>query len=209
MEGEINPLINQRGLEETSDLPGPSRVDRQLETEWENALRQGSFEAYKTIFEYYTPGLVKFARLSVQAEVAEEIVQDVMLNLWLRLDSLETRSGLSAYLFGAVKNRTANWIRHEILVRTTEYDNHPSHPLGMGEKPISPVDRLLEDETRTAVYSALQQLSDLQREVITLRWEEQLSYDEIASILSISVAAAKQNGSRAQRAIRTKLGDTL
>lgn len=189
--------------------PHQSRVSPELQFRWEEGLRKGSFEVYKEVFEHYTPGLVRFAWLTLRSDIAEEIVQEVMLNLWLQRETLETRAGLSAYLFRAVKNRAANWMRHQAVFQDFELSASDHSTIGMGSHNLSPVEETLENEIQTAVRLAISSLSPLQREVITLRWEEQLSYDEIAAALSISVEAARQNGSRAQRAIRGLLEKLL
>lgn len=172
---------------------------------WFAALQEGNFEAYREIFNHYSPMLVRLAGVSVDIDSAEEIVQEVLLKLWLRRNSLDIKTGLAAYLFGSVKNRTANMIRHEKVVRLKEHISYDSARQWMGASPISPDLQLIAEERLNLLREALESLSILQREVITLRLEEQLSYDQIAEILSISVSAAKQHGSRAQREIRRAL----
>ncbi len=77
----------------------------QREAEWERGLSAGRFDIYREIFQHDTPILIRFARLSVPVATAEDIVQDVMLNLWIHRQTISTRQRLSLYLFGAVKKR--------------------------------------------------------------------------------------------------------
>lgn len=188
-------------------MPTPRNNIAQLDAQWAVAVQSGRFEVFREIFDYYTPALIRLARLSIPLDVAEDIVQDVMLNLWTRRQTIQIPNGLAPYLFSSVKNRSVSWIRHERIIQNNERATVTSHPPGMGEAPSLPDSGIAENELVEAVLLALEQLSELQREVITLRWEEQMSYEEIAEILSISVSAAKQNGSRAQRTIRARLGE--
>lgn len=164
---------------------------------------------FKRVFEELYAPLLRFARLSVELEEAEEIVQDVFLSFWVKRGQVAIQEDSSSYLFGAVKNRVASYIRHEQVVRKNDLSRGGQSPVGMGQPPESPDWAIIEDESKRAYKRALADLSPLQREVITLRWEESMSYEEIARILSISPTAAKQNGSRAQRALRIALGEKI
>ena len=74
----------------------------------------------------------------------------------------------------------------------------------MGERTTSPEDDAIAN-LQTALADALDQLSEVQRAILTLRWTHEMSYEQIATTLSISVAAAKQQVSRTQRVIRPLL----
>lgn len=187
-----------------SDRPN-NKAER--DAAWLSGLRDNDFDSFREIFEHYAPVLINFGRLSVPREVAEDIVQDVMFNLWQRRATIVMRTSLGAYLFGAVKNRIANWIRHEKVVHRAEQTSSAMHPPGMGQSPPRPDTAVLKADLSSALKGALQQLSAIQRETIVMRWEEGMTYEEISTALSISISAAKQHGSRAQRIIRSLLAD--
>jgi RNA polymerase sigma-70 factor (ECF subfamily) len=175
------------------------------ERAWIEGLRAGNFEIYQAVFEYFTPELVRFARLSVPRDAAEDVVQDVMFNLWQLRETISTRDGLAPYLFGAVRNRVANWRRHEHVVQRTEEDLAEERPPGMGELPQQPDAGAIASDFEAALRKALRRLFPMQKEVLTLRWEHEMSYEQIAVTLSISVAAAQKHGSRGLQAIRPLL----
>ncbi len=175
------------------------------EQRWTSGLRRGDFEIYRSIFEHLTPQLWRFARLSVPHDVAEDIVQDVMFDLWQRRTVITVQQGLIPYLFGAVRKKVAMHLRHDRVVRHTEDDTLGDHPPGMAAAPTAPDSHVIADDLESALVDAFAQLTEMQRVILTLRWEQELTYEQIADALSISVAAAKQHGSRAQRAIRPLL----
>ncbi len=169
---------------------------------WLQGLRQGRLDIFRELFSYYAPSLVHFARLSVPFDAAEDIVQDVLFNLWELRTTVSVPEGLSTYLFGAVKNRVANYIRHERVVHRTEQESTESDIPGMGEQSRSTDHDAISNDFQIVFRTFLRSLSPMQREVLTLRWEHEMNYDQVASALGITPTAARQHGSRAARAIR-------
>ncbi|HUP88063.1 MAG TPA: sigma factor, partial [Longimicrobiales bacterium] len=83
-------------------------TDQELLTE----LRRGSEDAYDVIFRTYYARMVHFAAgMLGEAATAEEVVQDVMLELWRRRTTLTVETSLQAYLFRATRNRALNHLR--------------------------------------------------------------------------------------------------
>ncbi len=65
------------------------------------------------IFSYYYSGLCAYARRWVIApEVAEDLVQDFFVRLWVDGSNLKISSSLKSYLFTAVKNKAVNHLKH-------------------------------------------------------------------------------------------------
>ena len=81
-------------------------------------LRKGDETAFDSIFRAWYPSLVRASESIVRSRaVAEEIVQDVMLELWKRRESLADDSSPQAYLFQSTRNRSLNHIRHARVER--------------------------------------------------------------------------------------------
>ncbi len=188
--------------------PIPATIARdERDRERLEALRLGRFDVFKEIFDSYSIRLVRFAAMSVDLATAEELVQDVMMSLWLYREQLDIQTTLSSYLYSSVRNRVVNWCKRDKMVRTKVEITADTQRLWRGSDPLSPERQVIVEERMVEIYKAIDNLGELQRSVITLRWEEQMSYEEIAKVLSISLQAAKQNGSRAHRAIRQALED--
>ncbi len=176
---------------------------------WIAGLRAGQFDVFQQIYETYAPQLGRFACLSVQRDVAEDIIQDVMFDLWRRRTDIEFHDGLTPYLIGAVRKKIAMHIRHDHVVHRAEVNVSLDSPPGMGEEPVAPDIFAVTDELQRALRMFVNKLSPLQREILTLRWEHEMSYEQISDALGISLAAAQQHGSRAQRTIRPLLAKYL
>lgn len=181
------------------------RIDVAQQRDWIAGLRAGTLDAFRAVFEAYTPQLCRFAQVSVPADVAEDLVQDVLFDLWQRRETVVVGDGeLTQYLFGAVRNRVMQYLRHQRVVRRTEERDDDDVP-GMGTTIASVESTVLAHDLESALAVSLEQLSEIQRAVLALRWTHGLSYEQIAGTLQISAQAARQHASRAQRVIRPLL----
>ena len=83
-------------------------------------LHQGDRDAFDAVFRAHYATLVGVAeRIVGERAVAEELAQDVMLELWRRHETLHVDESLRAYLVRAARNRALNHLRHERMVVRT------------------------------------------------------------------------------------------
>lgn len=168
-------------------------------------LRRGDEAAFDTIFRRWYPSLVRAAESIVRSRaVAEELAQDVMLELWKRRESLAEESSPQAYLFQATRNRSLNHIRHERIERLGE--PHAAKP----EAVDAPAHSLMvEEEIGVAVRRAVDGLPDRCREVFELSRTHGLKYSEIATTLGISIKTVEAQMGKALRTLRVELAPWL
>lgn len=168
-------------------------------------LRQGDETAFDELFRTWYPSLVRSAESIVRSRaVAEEIVQDVMLELWRRRESLAPDTSPQAYLFQSTRNRSLNHVRHERVERRSE----PS-VAGPVDVAASAPARLAEEEIDVALKNAVADLPERCREVFELSRTHGLKYSEIATVLGISVKTVEAQMGKALRSLRVKLAQFL
>jgi RNA polymerase sigma-70 factor (ECF subfamily) len=167
-------------------------------------LRQGDEEAYATIFREQYPGLVVTAtRLLNERALAEEIVQDVMLELWRRRESLIFTGPVRAYLQQATRNRSLNRLRQAKTAKRGEvYVRIPTASPMADAKAVSA-------ELQAAATRAIASLSEPQREVFEMNRTQGLTYNEIAELLGISVKSVEARMGRALKQLREQLAEWL
>jgi RNA polymerase sigma-70 factor (ECF subfamily) len=168
-------------------------------------IRQGDEGAFDAIFRAHYPPLVSVAERMLRSRaVAEEIVQDVMLELWRRRESLPIEESLRAYLFRATRNRALNHLRHRRVERLGE-----PHAAGATvDSPAAPV-ALVEAEIDAALRDAVADLPERCREVFELSRVHGLRYAEIAGTLGISVKTVEAQMGKALRMLRERLAAWL
>ena len=168
-------------------------------------IKQGDEWAFDAVFRSHYPPLVGMAEGMLRSRaVAEEIVQDVMLALWRRRDSLPVEESLKAYLFRATRNRALNHLRHVRVERQGE-----PYAVGPTEKAPTAPSLLVEEEIDVAVREAIGELPDRCREVFEMSRVHGLRYIEIASALGISVKTVEAQMGKALRILRDRLAAWL
>jgi len=134
--------------------------------------------------------------------LAEETAQDVFLELYAKLDELESDDHVLHWLRRATVHRSIDRIRQR--------DRRPEVVTDPGELPelaveASPSDPLLSRQIRQLVAS----LPETPRAVIALRYQEDLTPEEIAEALSMPVATVKSHLRRALQMLREKMARVL
>ena len=136
--------------------------------------------------------------------VAEEIVQDVMLELWKRRESLDPDTSPQAYLFQSTRNRSLNHLRHERVERQGE------PRAARAEAVDAPAQSLLiEKEIHAALRRTVANLPERCREVFELSRTHGLKYSEIAETLGISIKTVEAQMGKALRILREDLAPWL
>ena len=168
-------------------------------------LRRGDTTAFDTIFRtWYGPLVGTAERMLRDRAVAEELVQDVMLELWRRRETLAADGSAQAYLFQATRNRVLNHLRHLKIEQRSE-------PEVRGESASTPhADAALaHQELDVAIQRAIESLPDRCREVFELSRVHGLKYAEIAQSLGISIKTVEAQMGKALRTLRERLAAWL
>lgn len=74
------------------------------------AIRDGSREAFDEMCGRYYAPLMAYARLFLKGNWAQDIVQDVFVNVWVRRETLDPRQSLYGYLLRSVYNQSVNYV---------------------------------------------------------------------------------------------------
>ena len=168
-------------------------------------LRAGDHAAFDAIFrQWYEPVVRSANRVLHDPGVAEELSQDVFLELWRRRESLAPDSSVAGSLMQAVRNRSLNHLRHlQVQQKSAVYVEALSEPTEYADADTQA------GELQDAVRSAIDALPPRTREVFLMSRERNLRYSEIAEQLGVTVKAVEANMSRALRQLREKLSPFL
>jgi RNA polymerase sigma-70 factor, ECF subfamily len=168
-------------------------------------LGAGDEAAFDALFRAWYAPLVRIAEGIVRERaVAEEVVQDVLLEVWRRRERLGDEESPRAYLIRAARNRALNHLRHlRVQQRGAPYVG------GRVESAPEGASRVVEEELDRAVRGAVAELPPRCREVFELSRVHGLSYAEIASSLEISVKTVEAQMGKALRTLRERLAAWL
>jgi len=153
-------------------------------------LKQGNEAAYVAIYHRYWEGLLNAAYKRLRSkEDAEEVVQEIFVNLYLRRNEIDPKSTLEAYLKTALKFKVIDLYRLQQL----HYKHIDSLIAEARVDPKDADDELSVKEFKNSVLSACQKLPQKCREVFIMFRFEELSHKEIAQRTSISVSTVKKH----------------
>jgi RNA polymerase sigma-70 factor (ECF subfamily) len=164
-------------------------------------LRAGSEPAFDAVFRAYYGGMVGLAESLLRArEQAEDVAQDVLLELWRRRESLVVTDSLRSYLFRAVRNRALNELRRVKIAKRKE-------PLVRDDEAIPALGatQLEDEEIDAAVATAIATLPEPVRETFLMSRQAGLKYQEIATRQGISVKTVEARMGKALKELRDRL----
>jgi RNA polymerase sigma-70 factor, ECF subfamily len=177
-------------------------------------LRAGDESACEALFLAHFDALWRFAHGYVRSRaVAEEVVQEVFLQLWRDREKAELRGSARAWLFAAVRNHALNHVRHERVVArladrvAAKVAEAPDEsPVAMGA-PVGDAQGELEARELDAVVErAIAALPERRRVAMSLRWNQGLSAPEIARVIGTTPEAVRVLLTRARAELAGLLG---
>lgn len=146
---------------------------------------QSVLEDYRSLYSRYYKKLYNYGRkFTTDITLIEDSIQDIFLDYWKRKDS--PPEAIGSYLFAAFRYSLFKKINRErrhiaLSDETPEPDFSVAHFIS--QRDAAP-------EMEQKIQAALRQLTSRQREALFLRFYEGLSYEEIATIMNISVKAS-------------------
>lgn len=170
-------------------------------------IRGGDEAAFDTVFRDNYAHLVRMAESVVRERaLAEEIAQDVMLELWRRRESIELEQSFRPYLLRSTRNRALNHVRHQRVVMR---EATIAAAAAESARAPSAEDEMLGTEMERAVRLAIASLPERAREVFQLSRDQGLKYSEIAVLLDISVKTVEKRMGQALAELRDRLAQWM
>jgi len=176
-------------------------------------VRDDDPRAFEELVDRYQHRLLSVLRhLCGNPEEAEDLAQEVFLRVYRSRKEYHPQAKFSTWMFTIANNLAANAFRRRQRKPTVNLDVHESGPLGprpqetlVYDRAPAPEHQLDHHELSLVIQKALEQLNDRQRMAVVLNKFEDMSYQEIAEVMGMTVKAIKSLLSRA----RTQLRDLL
>jgi len=197
---------------ERPPAPGSTGDDFELV----RALQGGSDRAYETLLSRFQQPVYNLAlRLLNDPSDAADAVQEVFLKVFRNVDHFRGQSSLKTWIYRITVNEAHNqrrWFsRHR--QREVGLEDEPQESRSMMEVlpdgAQSPFDYVFDRERQSMIESALVKINPAFREVVVLRDIADLSYEEIADVLQLSLGTVKSRILRGREALRQELADRL
>jgi RNA polymerase sigma-70 factor (ECF subfamily) len=172
----------------------------------------GDHGAFRTLVERHQNAVIgTVAKMLGSPNDAEDIAQQVFLRIWRHASKYRPDAKFTTYLFTITRNLVFNETRRrgrkkEVSADEREENSHQTIEASPDRQPDA---ELLHAELQAAVDAAIAALPESQRMAVVLRRYEQLSYEEIAAVLELSVSAVKSLLFRARSSLKESLAGYL
>ena len=203
-------------LPEFLNMEDPLTQARADESDLDFALMKrisaGDHAAFRQLVERHQLAIIgTVTKMLGNANDSEDIAQQVFLRIWRNAKRYRPDAKFTTYLFTITRNLVFNETRRRSRKREISSDEREEFSSQqIEERPeLRPDAELLQAELQCAVDAAIAALPETQRLAVILRRYEQLSYEEIAETLSLTVSAVKSLLFRARTTLRDTLGGYL
>jgi RNA polymerase sigma-70 factor, ECF subfamily len=179
-------------------------------------LRDGDERAYEELIaRFQQPVYMLALRLLNDTSDASDVVQEVFLKVFRNIGSFRGQSTLKTWMYRITVNEAHNarrwFFRHRR--REVELESGPDEPhdrtASMADGGRSPYQRAADREQQALIEAALERISPIFREAVVLRDITDLSYEEIAVVLGVTLGTVKSRILRGREALREELAGSL
>ena len=168
---------------------------------WQS-FKEGDKDSFQAIYFHHFPHLYEYGmRLVSDKELVKDCIHDLFIKLWNNKSNLGDVTAIRSYLLVSLRTTVYNKLKQRTRLVATEISD--SYPF---EMVFSVESEFITKETRSAqgqqLVEALNQLTSRQKEVIYLRYFEELEYEDIAAIMNITVKATYKLTARGLESLR-------
>ncbi|MCF7669270.1 MAG: sigma-70 family RNA polymerase sigma factor [Verrucomicrobia bacterium] len=175
-------------------------------------VKQGDISAFETLVEKYKQPITNYvARILQDRDEAEDIAQNVFIQVFKTARRYKATAKFSTWLFTIARNFCLNEIRRrsrrpaDSLETTNQSQHTPAANTSTSLNPPEPSKKIFDDELIELIDEAIASLPETQKTALLLVREEELSYEDIAKILGCSLSATKSLIHRARESLKQKI----
>lgn len=175
-------------------------------------VREGDRDAFETLVARYRQPVLNFVARTLRDEAeAEDIAQQTFVQVWKSAARYEASARFTTWLFTIARNLCLNEIRRRsrhpadsLDASERSDDDHPAQQFADASATTAP-DQLHSGELVEKVEEAIRDLPETQRTALLLCREDELSYEEIARVLGITLSATKSIIFRGRETLKQRL----
>lgn len=177
------------------------REDKLNDEELFKLVKENNSNALKALFLKYYENLCYFSYSYVKDQItAEEAVSDIFVNLWEKRKRIVITGNLKTYLYTSVRNQSLNYVRRNKL-QSEKLDSVDQIIFSVND---GPEDKVNYDDLRKIIDGLIDNLPEKRKLIFQMNKFDELSYKEIAEILSISESTVKNQMMKAVQYLNTQ-----
>jgi RNA polymerase sigma-70 factor, ECF subfamily len=163
-------------------------------------------DAFGQLYDEYVDQIFRYVFYKVGNLVeAQDLTGQTFLKAFENIESYEMRDvAFSSWLYRIAHNLVVDYFRRESKREKVSIDEQPPTPSNSG----NPVESVMADMESERLYKAMQKLTHNQREVLVLKFIDNLSNNQVAEIMGMSVGAVKSTQKRGLLSLNRILGNS-
>jgi RNA polymerase sigma factor (sigma-70 family) len=180
------------------------------ETDLIQELQLGNAKAFKALVaQYQVPVYHTCFGLVNRSEVAEDLAQEVFVEVYRSIGSYQGKARLSTWLYRIATNKSLEWIRRNQRQKRWAFFSAKrgadSGLLQVEDREAHPGAALENQERSRILFAAIATLAEKQRVAFSLHKIEGLSYQEISEVMEVSLSSVESLMFRAKKNLQLKL----
>jgi RNA polymerase sigma-70 factor (ECF subfamily) len=215
--GKTNPRKGKRGewgmrneLTETGKREG---IPYDRESSLIERAKDGESKAFDSLIRMHQPAVARrVRRLCRKEEDVEDIVQEVMITLYRKIDRFQGRSSLSTWLYRIATNAFLMYERRKRRDKLTFIQDEPNQGEDRAEafgfhlyEPTDGFSYVYEKELQNSISEAMKELPEIYRQILLLRRRDGFSLREVSRLAKISVPSVKSRQYRGKQMLKAKI----
>ena len=171
---------------------------------WQS-LRKGNDLAFSNLYQRFSNMLFNYGmHICYNRELVKDCIQELFINIWNKRETLTELDSVKHYLFKSFRNLLIQHINRnrKLFTDLNENDEFLDFELSIEDELLAQDFR---KENQKIILYGLTKISNRQREILILKFFNNLSYSDIASIMSITPASAHNLISKALQCMRVVL----
>ncbi|UZD22618.1 sigma-70 family RNA polymerase sigma factor [Algoriphagus halophytocola] len=165
------------------------------------SLAKGNNLGFSSLYQRYANRLFNYGmHICYNRELVKDCIQELFTWIWNKRDELTDVNSVKYYLFKSFRNILVKAINKDRKFTEEPGENHFLEQSVSKEEEL--MQRELESFQKAKISSALSKITKRQREIVNLRFFNEMSYSEIAAIMGISIASAHNLLSKALQQLK-------
>jgi len=172
----------------------------ELRVLWDNS-RNDDENAFALLHQNLYPSLFSYVvRMIRDEDLAEDLLQDLFIKFWQGRVGIGTISNVKAYFFRSIRSMVLNYIRSKQL-KESKLDTMPAPELDFSKEELIMSDEF-DADLKELMQATLNKLPAKQREIIHMRFYQDLDYTQITKITGIKYQSVVNHVYRAVQTLR-------
>lgn len=173
-------------------------------------LKKGEQQALEILIKRYLKPIYNFVyRFVGDSKEAEDIAQEVFVKAWRNLKRYDQERSFRVWIFAIAKNASIDWLKKKKSLSFSSFENEKGENFSLASLAsldLLPDELSVQSESADKLALATESLSPQYKTVLSLRYNNQLNFREIAEKLGESLNTVKSRHRRALGKLRRLLG---